>query len=303
MAELVANSFGCDGVQYSRNEEFYLRNSNDPETSVVNAVNGVSGNVVINGTTNEIDITTSGQNITASLLPPSPAPTAGTYNNATVTVDALGRVTAASSPAYSGGFTYIVDLQRAPIIFGGATNRSSADDPAFFKKIDNFLGYAFTGSTSSPPVPTTFYGVVFPAATIEGTEIGKIISGVPSNSCGSILFTFFFGPSDLVAPYTPGRAGATHFCSFQMNITGPTAINIGQPGSVGTWDDPNGSSTGNVLSQADSSHSTLYITTSVAAAAGGGAAPIVLNLDNVVGALTATFMFTNNGYARSVIFS
>jgi len=86
------------------------------------------------GTANQISANTASGVTTVALLPPSPAPTAGSYTAANITIDALGRVTAATNSSVSS--------------FWAAIGNSSQDGQLFAPN-----GTYGTGQTN--PIPIT----------------------------------------------------------------------------------------------------------------------------------------------------
>ena len=100
------------------------------QTVTVASVGGVSGVSSVTGTPNQITATDASGAVTLALAAPSPAPTPGSYNNANITVDAFGRVTAAASSASSLSVQYLLPAA------GGGNGNINVGGPSATPRIE-----------------------------------------------------------------------------------------------------------------------------------------------------------------------
>lgn len=148
---------------------------------------GGGGVVDVLGTADQISALNVSDVITMGLLPPNPAPVAGAYTNANVSVDALGRVT-----AIANGSTSVTSL-------AGTANQISASSS--------------TGAVTlslAPPSPAPVAGsYVNSSVTVDA--LGRVTA--VANGAGSLILPLVPSPSITVAPL------AVSVTSYQGTIT------------------------------------------------------------------------------------
>lgn len=172
-----------------------------------------AGVASVAGTANQITATTASGAVTLALAAPSPAPTAGSYTSANITVDALGRVTAAASGAGPLANVLYFDISGGNIPLPTGPSTSSV-----------LVLPTITGLTSGK----TYYMSLL-------LSVGNFAGAVTGFSAGSALrFTFQTSAGVGAAPPRLYPGTDTSYSLTQLQELDFAIINLASTGSSAT---------------------------------------------------------------------
>jgi hypothetical protein len=206
----------------------------------INASGGPSGGVSsVTGTANQITATTASNAVTLALAPPSTAPTAGAYANpSSVSVDALGRVTAISAGTVPGSGNLNCDG------VNGASTPAQTIQGAMTGGVFVTPNQSLTfdaGATASKAIVTYSYIIFNSSATDQAYKIG-LYNGTPSAGTGVSSAIAFVGAGQyqtvVQTGYISAVSGSTTLNSYVSLVTSTTpdpAQTFTNPNIICTW--------------------------------------------------------------------